>query len=73
MPKADRAAYSPLDFVQWKAANSLSLTPKFQRRGVWKPSIFLLRSFSAGMRISSGTRIGRRTDQEKTGFIGRLH
>src|SRR4051794_19757957 len=35
MPKADRAAYSPLDFVQWKAANSLSLTPKFQRRGVW--------------------------------------
>ena len=37
MPKADRAAYSPLDFVQWKAANSLSLTPKFQRRGVWKP------------------------------------
>jgi hypothetical protein len=37
MPKADRAAYSPLDFAQWKAANSLSLTPKFQRRGVWKP------------------------------------
>jgi hypothetical protein len=36
MQKPSRAEYTPLDFAQWKAGNSLSLTPKFQRRGVWK-------------------------------------
>ncbi len=36
MKKPSRAEYTPLDFAQWKAANSLSLSPKFQRRGVWK-------------------------------------
>lgn len=38
MEKSDRSVYTPLDFQQWKATNSLSLTPKFQRRGVWKPA-----------------------------------
>lgn len=38
MKKATRAEFTPLDFMQWKAANSLSLSPKFQRRGVWKPA-----------------------------------
>lgn len=38
MKKPSRAEYTPLDFAQWKAGNSLSLTPKFQRRGVWKPA-----------------------------------
>lgn len=36
MKKPRRPEYTPLDFAQWKAANSLSLSPKFQRRGVWK-------------------------------------
>jgi len=38
MEKAVRSVYSPLDFQQWRASQSLSLTPKFQRRGVWKPA-----------------------------------
>jgi hypothetical protein len=38
MEKADRSVYTPLDFTQWRSSNSLSLTPKFQRRGVWKPA-----------------------------------
>ena len=36
MKKPNRSEYTPLDFVQWKASNSLALSPKFQRRGVWK-------------------------------------
>lgn len=35
MQKPSRAEYTPLDFAGWKAAKTLSLTPKFQRRGVW--------------------------------------
>jgi hypothetical protein len=31
-----RSVYTPVDFTQWRANDSLSLTPKFQRRGVWK-------------------------------------
>jgi hypothetical protein len=38
MEKAVRSVYTPLDFAQWRSSNSLSLTPKFQRRGVWKPA-----------------------------------
>jgi hypothetical protein len=31
-----RSVYTPVDFLQWRASDSLSLTPKFQRRSVWK-------------------------------------
>lgn len=37
MAKPDRAVYSPTDFITWRDAGALSLTPKFQRRAVWKP------------------------------------
>lgn len=33
-----RSVYTPSDFAQWDAAKGLVLTPKFQRRGVWKPA-----------------------------------
>lgn len=33
--KSERSTYTPLDFLDWKAAGSLELTPKFQRRSVW--------------------------------------
>lgn len=36
MEKPERSVYSPQDFQQWDAAGTLVLTPKFQRRGVWK-------------------------------------
>lgn len=35
MSKPDRSNYTTLDFIQWADTNSLVLTPKFQRRGVW--------------------------------------
>jgi hypothetical protein len=53
MKKPRRAEYTPLDFAQWKASNSLSLTPKFQRRGVWKPAArsFFVDSLLRGMPV----------------------
>lgn len=35
MNKPDRSNYTALDFLAWDDAESLVLTPKFQRRGVW--------------------------------------
>lgn len=35
MEKPERSVYTPQDFLQWREASSLDLTPKFQRRGVW--------------------------------------
>lgn len=53
MEKADRAVYTPLDFSQWRATNALSLTPKFQRRGVWKSAArsFFIDTLLRGMPI----------------------
>ncbi len=53
MQKPSRAEYTPLDFAQWKAANSLSLTPKFQRRGVWNSAArgFFVDSLLRGMPV----------------------
>jgi hypothetical protein len=38
MQKPERSLYTPQDFLQWREAGSLDLTPKFQRRGVWTSS-----------------------------------
>lgn len=53
MPKAERSVYSPLDFAEWKSASSLSLTPKFQRRGVWKSAArsFFIDTLLRGMPV----------------------
>src|SRR5580765_3154144 len=53
MEKPRRSEYTPLDFAQWKAGNSLSLTPKFQRRGVWKSAArsFFVDSLLRGMPV----------------------
>jgi len=53
MKKPRRSEYTPLDFAQWKAGNSLSLSPKFQRRGVWKPTArsFFVDSLLRGMPV----------------------
>jgi hypothetical protein len=37
MQKPQRSVYTPQDFLQWRESKALVLTPKFQRRGVWKP------------------------------------
>lgn len=53
MTKPRRAEYTPLDFAQWKAGNSLLLSPKFQRRSVWRPAArsFFIDSLLRGMPI----------------------
>jgi uncharacterized protein with ParB-like and HNH nuclease domain len=35
MKKSERSSYTTLDFQGWNEINTLVLTPKFQRRGVW--------------------------------------
>src|SRR6266481_339302 len=35
MTKSERSTYTTLDFKGWHESNTLVLTPKFQRRGVW--------------------------------------
>lgn len=36
MQRPDRSSYTPLDFRTWNETGALELTPKFQRREVWK-------------------------------------
>ncbi|HDR8930915.1 DUF262 domain-containing protein [Burkholderia vietnamiensis] len=36
--KPDRSTYTPQDFIEWREANALVLSPKFQRRSVWQPA-----------------------------------
>lgn len=36
--KTEKAVYSPNDFVLWQAHEMLEITPKFQRRPVWRPA-----------------------------------
>lgn len=36
MTKPERSVYTPQDFLQWRESKSLDLSPKFQRRAVWK-------------------------------------
>jgi hypothetical protein len=35
MQKPDRSIYRPQDYLEWRENNTLDITPKFQRRGVW--------------------------------------
>lgn len=35
MKKSERSSYTALDFLEWSAAGTLEISPKFQRRGVW--------------------------------------
>lgn len=35
MKKPERSNYTPVDFLEWSDSNTLVLSPKFQRRGVW--------------------------------------
>lgn len=36
MLKPDRSVYTPADFLEWRESKALDLSPKFQRRSVWK-------------------------------------
>src|SRR6266576_917617 len=51
MQRPERSVYTPADFIQWRTTESVILTPKFQRRGVWKPAArsFFLDTLLRGM------------------------
>jgi hypothetical protein len=53
MQKSERSSYTPLDFVTWREAKILVVTPKFQRRGVWTAAArsFLIDTMLRGMPI----------------------
>ncbi|HEX5284745.1 MAG TPA: DUF262 domain-containing protein [Bryocella sp.] len=53
MEKPDRSSYSVLDFMEWKSAGTLEVTPKFQRRSVWKSPArgFLMDTLIKGMPV----------------------
>jgi hypothetical protein len=36
MDKPSRDSYSPTNFLEWREAECLDISPKFQRRAVWK-------------------------------------
>lgn len=53
MDRPARDAYSPTNFREWQETNSLELTPKFQRRSIWKlpQRSYLIESILLGMPI----------------------
>jgi hypothetical protein len=53
MKKPDRSSYTALDFQEWQTADSLVLSPKFQRRGVWSSAArsYLIDSILLGVPI----------------------
>jgi hypothetical protein len=34
--KTEKSSYTPADFVLWQENDMLEITPKFQRKGVWR-------------------------------------
>lgn len=51
--KTDRAVYTPNDFLMWEENGMLELTPKFQRRAVWKTPAksYLIDTMLRGMTV----------------------
>ena len=51
--KPDRSAYTPLDFLQWREAGTLHISPKFQRRNVWSRAAqsFLIDTLLLGLPV----------------------
>lgn len=51
--KTDKGVFSPEDFLIWQDGGILDITPKFQRRGVWRPAIksFFIDTLLRGMTV----------------------
>src|SRR5580658_7230202 len=51
--KTEKSTYSPEDFVLWETSQTLVLTPKFQRRSVWKSGAksFFIDTILRGMTV----------------------
>src|SRR5688572_30789665 len=68
MQKPERSSYSPLDFLEWRESGALVLTPKFQRRGVWKnpAKSYLIDTILRGMPVPPiFLRTGQSSDKKK--------
>lgn len=53
MQKPNRSSYTAMELLDWTLSNSLVLTPKFQRRGVWQPAArsFFIDTLLRGMPV----------------------
>ena len=53
MQRPERSTYTPLDFITWRASDSLVIAPKFQRRGVWTTAArsFLIDTLLQGLPV----------------------
>jgi hypothetical protein len=53
MRRPERSTYTPLDFMQWHEAGSLTISPKFQRRSVWSRAAqsFLIDTLLLGLPV----------------------
>jgi Protein of unknown function DUF262 len=68
MQKPERSSYTPLDFLEWRESGALVLTPKFQRRGVWKnpAKSYLIDTILRGMPVPPiFLRTGQSSDKKK--------
>ncbi len=54
MQKPDRSSFTALNFLDWQETGNLILTPKFQRRGIWKTPArsYLIDTILRGMPVS---------------------
>lgn len=67
--KPDRSSYTALDFEGWRAAGSLVITPKFQRRPVWSTAqrSYLIDTILRGLPIPPVfLRVRQSDDKKKT-------
>lgn len=53
MTKSERSSYTPLDFREWLDTETLEISPKFQRRGVWSRAArsYLIDTMLLGMPV----------------------
>lgn len=64
-----RSAYTVSDFLDWSAAGTLKISPKFQRRGVWKTPAksFLIDTLLRGFPVPPiYIRVGQADDKKRT-------
>jgi uncharacterized protein DUF262 len=67
MQKPERSAFAALDFLEWQEGGTLILTPKFQRRGIWKTPArsYLIDTILRGMPVPPVFLRVRQSDDRK--------
>ena len=57
MLRPERSTYTAIDFIDWRNADGLEVTPKFQRRSVWSQAArsYLIDTLLLGMPVPAGS------------------